>query len=67
LIWWKGFAGIWSWPANPDEWLSELVVRSWAAVLTLFQIVSLLLLIGALGLAFGVDEGDSGGGRNFTG
>ncbi|MDO7876538.1 hypothetical protein Q5H93_17470 [Hymenobacter sp. ASUV-10] len=51
LLWWKGFAG--SWGAGTDEWLLELVARVWMAVLGLFQLFSLLLLLGALGFISG--------------
>ena len=57
LLWWKAFAGIWLWPADSDEWLLEAATRVWVAVLALFQVVSLLLLLGVLGLAFGENEG----------
>lgn len=60
LIWRKEFAGIWSWPVAPTGWLSEVAVRVWVAVLTLFQLVSLLLIIGVLGLALGNDDGGWG-------
>ena len=63
LIWRQGFAGIWSWPPAPIGWLSEVAVRVWVAVLTLFQLVSLLLIIGVLGLALG--NGDEGWGPTF--
>ena len=63
LIWRHGFAGIWLWPAATTGWLPEVVVRVWVAVLTLFQLLSLMLIIGALGLALG--NGDEGWGPTF--
>ena len=63
LICRQGFAGIWSWSPAPSGWLSEVAVRVWVAVLTLFQLVSLLLIIGAVGLALG--NGDEGRGGTF--
>jgi len=57
LLWWKGFAGPWA--AGPDEWLLEVAVSVWLGILGLFQLFSLLLLLGALGLISGWDDGSS--------
>jgi hypothetical protein len=58
LLWWKGFAG--SWLATPDEWLTETFISVWMAILGLFQLLTLLLLLGILGLV-----SDTGGDCNM--
>ncbi len=48
LVWWKGYTGSWVTRSDSGEWSLELAARLWLVGLTLFQLVSLFLLIDLL-------------------